>query len=394
MEVILHLRGPISMKNFTYLLILVSFFGVSCGSAVPHIFSKKTPHEKYEDKLKDTGAANSPEGRMWLAASVKAVNAAQAISVPYKLKGFFNSDKPRALGLSFTAKQGELVVFDLQKTEGLSMYADLFKINGTEPTHILSAETGALQFGLEVKETGTYVLRLQPEINAEGQYELAVQAGPSLGFPVSGSKARVGSVWGDSRDGGKRSHEGIDIFAPKRTPVVAIADGYISAVRDGGLGGKTVNLRPTGSNYSLYYAHLDEQHVKEGQFVKKGEVLGLVGNTGNAKTTPPHLHFGIYSYGGAIDPLPFVNKVSKTPASIPQKELAGNTLRLVKSHKTADGQTLKINSILTPLAITPKGYLAEDELGNLHLAPFSSVKAVRTEPRTITARKGADSKTL
>jgi murein DD-endopeptidase MepM/ murein hydrolase activator NlpD len=64
-----------------------------------------------------------------------------------------------------------------------------------------------------------------------GEYTLSVSVGPSLGFPVSGNKASIGSFWGDNRDGGKRSHEGVDIFAAKLTPAIAAADGVVTGVR-------------------------------------------------------------------------------------------------------------------------------------------------------------------
>lgn len=136
---------------------------------------------------------------------------------------------------------------------------------------------------------------------------------PTLVFPVAGLKAKIGSFWGAVRDGGKRKHEGIDIFAAKNTPVVAVTDGIISAVGNGGIGGKTVWLRSTGSKYSYYYAHLDTQLVRRGQRVKKGQILGRVGNTGNARNTPPHLHFGVYTSRGAVDPLPYVKGTKKMP---------------------------------------------------------------------------------
>lgn len=124
-------------------------------------------------------------------------------------------------------------------------------------------------------------------------------------FPVAGKKANVGSVWGDERDGGKRKHRGIDIFAKKGTAVVAIENGVITSREETKLGGKVLWLRPAGAWWRAYYAHLDTQLVKEGDRVFKGQVIGTVGNTGNARTTPAHLHFGIYTLFGAIDPLPY-----------------------------------------------------------------------------------------
>jgi len=97
-------------------------------------------------------------------------------------------------------------------------------------------------------------------------------------------------------------------------PLSALADhiGALGLFRQGekGLGGKQVWLRDRKRNQSLYYAHLDSIANIPGS-VKRGDTLGFVGNTGNARTTPPHLHFGIYkSYRGAINPLYFVYQAS------------------------------------------------------------------------------------
>ena len=104
-----------------------------------------------------------------------------------------------------------------------------------------------------------------------------------------------------------KEHEGIDIFAKKGTAVVAVCDGIIVSSGNTPRGGKVLWLQSFRHRWKAYYAHLDQKKVKPGQFVKKGQVLGTVGNTGNAKYTPSHLHFGIYkSFGGAMNPLPYV----------------------------------------------------------------------------------------
>lgn len=361
------------MKNLAAILLL-SIISFSCSNTIKHIFNDKTPHEKYADKLEDKGLDDTPQGRQWLAASELALQDAQAIQLPYKQLGSFQSDKARALGLVFTAKQGEKLTFSLSKrSSGLALYADLFKKNGTSP--IFSADTATSEFSLDIDEAGEYILRLQPELFKSGQYDLSVSVGPSLGFPVTDTKANIGSYWGDNRDGGKRSHEGIDIFAKKGSPAIAAADGYITGVREGGLGGKVVWLRPDNKNYTLYYAHLDQQLVKEGQYVKKGETLGLVGNTGNAKYTPSHLHFGIYTMNGAINPIAFINKTVKKAADIPFKNISGN-LRLIKSQKLNDGSLVQANTLLVPLAATSKGYIAELPGGKMIQTSFAAVKTV------------------
>lgn len=133
----------------------------------------------------------------------------------------------------------------------------------------------------------------------------ALPVARQLVFPVSG-KSNIGSYWGDSREGGNRTHEGIDIFAAKGTAVVAVTDGYVLQITNDPLGGKTVTIQSNDYSWRSYYAHLDEQNVTTGQMIKRGQLIGTVGNTGNARTTPSHLHFGIYEPDGAVDPLPYV----------------------------------------------------------------------------------------
>lgn len=133
----------------------------------------------------------------------------------------------------------------------------------------------------------------------------------SLAFPVAGKKSSIGSYWGARRDGGRRSHKGIDIFARKGTPVVAISDGVIVSKEKTPIGGKVLWLKSSKQAWTAYYAHLDKQLVKERQSVRKGQVIGTVGNTGNAKKTPSHLHFGIAKNKGWVNPLPYVKKSPK-----------------------------------------------------------------------------------
>lgn len=130
----------------------------------------------------------------------------------------------------------------------------------------------------------------------------SVDAG--LVFPVADhGPEHVISVFGDKR-GKSRLHQGIDIKAPRGTDVVATIDGFVERIKNGGSGGKCVYLRGrTGRLF--YYAHLDDIDVEEYTAVRAGEVLGQVGDTGNAKGTTPHLHFEVMVGKGkeAVDPL-------------------------------------------------------------------------------------------
>jgi murein DD-endopeptidase MepM/ murein hydrolase activator NlpD len=368
------------MKNLTFLILLSGLFAVSCSSSSRTIFSKKTPHEAYAAYLDKKDIDKTPEGRAWMAAADHALTAPFSVALPYKQQGFFHPDKPRALGLQFTARQGTRLLFRVNKKAGneLRLFADLYKQEGDRTKHVFAADTTLSEFSIDVDEPGNYILRLQTELKHAGEYSLAVSVGPSLEFPVLGKKASVGSLWGDNRDGGRRRHEGIDIFAPKGTPAVAVADGYIVGVKEGGIGGKTVWLRPTGKNYTAYYAHLDKQSVQEGQLVQKGEEIGLVGNTGNAQTTPAHLHFGIYTAGGATDPLPYVDRNRKALPEVPDKNLS-SLLKLTKEQKTAMGEVIQPNTVLVPIAATASGFIAELPDGRLIKAAFNAVKALNQQ---------------
>ncbi|TCZ73356.1 M23 family metallopeptidase [Flaviaesturariibacter aridisoli] len=152
----------------------------------------------------------------------------------------------------------------------------------------------------------------------------------SLVFPVAGG-SRIRDKWGASRGGGIRRHKGIDIHARKGTPVVALADGIITERARMPVGGKTLWLKPAGQPWTAYYAHLDKQLVREGQHVRKGQVIGTVGNTGNARSTPPHLHFGVKQSGHWVNPLPYVNGSPKLSASKAPRAKVQSTLKKKKA---------------------------------------------------------------
>lgn len=134
----------------------------------------------------------------------------------------------------------------------------------------------------------------------------SLPAPQALAIPVDGVGPRaLRDTWHAPRSNGRR-HEGIDIFAPRGTAVRAATEGVILRVGTNRLGGRVVwVLGPAGQRH--YYAHLARfADVFRGQRVAAGTLLGYVGDTGNARGTPPHLHYAIYAVGGAVNPFPLL----------------------------------------------------------------------------------------
>jgi murein DD-endopeptidase MepM/ murein hydrolase activator NlpD len=282
-----------------------------------------TPREAYQAGLEQAGLLETALGRDWVAAGLHAFDAPVLVDLPYRETGYLPADSAMALAFQFEARRGQryVVALDVEGSANLRLFVDLFRAaqdSLDSPRHVSSGDSLAPGIEGEFHRNGAYVLRVQPELLRGGRYTLTIDVDASLAFPVEGKDSRaILSAFGASRDGGRREHQGVDIFAPRGTPVLAAAAGRITQVREAGLGGKVVWQLDRDRGQSLYYAHLDSQVVVPRQVVETGDTVGFVGNTGNARTTPPHLHFGIYRRGlGALDPWPFVHRPATTPAPI------------------------------------------------------------------------------
>lgn len=120
-------------------------------------------------------------------------------------------------------------------------------------------------------------------------------------------KRHLTDTWGGARSQG-RTHEGIDIFAPRGTPIQATTQGIVSKVGENTLGGRVVVIiGPGGAAH--YYAHLEDYaDISPNDWVNSGDIIGYVGDSGNAKGTPTHVHYGIYINGSAVNPYPLLQK--------------------------------------------------------------------------------------
>jgi peptidoglycan LD-endopeptidase LytH len=137
--------------------------------------------------------------------------------------------------------------------------------------------------------------------------------GKHLTLPVQGyDPARLVDTFSQAR--GSRVHEALDIMAPRGTPVIAADEGNVVKLFNSKLGGITVYQFDDSGTWCYYYGHLDRyaEGLKEGMLLRKGEVLGYVGSTGDASPDAPHLHFAIFRLGPqkhwwegtAVDPFP------------------------------------------------------------------------------------------
>lgn len=315
-------------------LLLTILLG-SCTLTGPGFLRKKSPHEKYGQQLIEAGLQEKAMGRAWFEQAEQSLIKPLTVSIPYKERGYFAPERADASALRFQVKQGEKLNFALDKTpaDNFTIFMDLWEVRGNDktPKLLAYADTTDSLLSFEADKAGFYLLRLQPELLSGGEYTLTITSGPSLAFPVQGKgRNSIQSLYGASRDAGARRHEGIDIFASRGTPALAAAMGKVTRVGLNNLGGKVVFFRPENKNYVLYYAHLDSQLVKGGEILNTGDSVGLIGNTGNAITTAPHLHFGIYTPDGVADPLPFIDPLLKEPENISSSlsENIGKSLRI------------------------------------------------------------------
>lgn len=144
------------------------------------------------------------------------------------------------------------------------------------------------------------VVTVKPEEAAPVTVAEQVITGPSgLAIPVTGVKQDQLTDTYDAARGAGRRHDAIDIMATEGTPVIAAADGKVEKLFNSVRGGLTVYVRSPDQKWIYYYAHLQRYApgLHEGQDVKRGQVIALVGHTGDANAAGPHLHFAINTMG-------------------------------------------------------------------------------------------------
>lgn len=343
------------MRRIHALIILMVFVFTSCQT----IFNI-SPYESYLKSLESSGISKSSMGKKWISSGQNALlNPNESIKLPFKSEIFFREIIPTAISYRLKYEENAKLTFKISSKgkENNGVYVDIFE-NNPNKNRVKNLYVKDTIFVYENNNTQDLILRIQPQLLVNQYVTLEIIENPKLAFPVkNGANKDIQSYWGVAREGGFRKHEGVDIFNKKGTPILAVEDGTIARVETTNLGGKVVWQRLGMFGQSIYYAHLDSQAVSVGQTVKKGDIVGFMGNTGNAKTTPSHLHFGIYTGSGAIDPILYILKRDTIPAKLKLGEkYLGNEVII----KTENGQ-IPINV----LSVSSVGINYADYLGNL-----------------------------
>src|SRR5690554_3603776 len=250
------------MKLRTYaLFLIILLFAGSCRQ-VRELISKESPRDAFISSLEKSLLGDTKMVTDWKRAWQSALSNPVMIEIPYREKALFFPNEADAAGFKFIARRGEVI--NIRIRAGFSVFAELFPAGEADAiaVEVLDADISTLEF--EVEENAEFVLVVQPELLSGGNCEIIISAGPSVDFPVLGrGTPDIRSFWGAGRDAGRRAHEGVDIFAPRGTPVQAVVNG-IARSGNNNLGGKVIWLSQPQKGRSFYYAHLDSQFVHGG----------------------------------------------------------------------------------------------------------------------------------
>ena len=306
------------MKRLAILFLASIMFGCNGINPLKNVALKSFPYENYVKSLERAELDNSAMARQWLQAGKDALTDSTEMGMPFAESGYFLASQPAARSYRFDARRGQVLTVEGNRIGGddSRLFLDLFVLKENNWLPVAHGDS-TLSLAYEFDSDARCVVRLQPELLLTTNYSISISLTPVLLNPVSGATNKsIKSFYGDSRDGGKRTHEGVDIFATKGTPVIAPTPGVVTRVGTGKLGGNVIWMRDEKRGHSYYFAHLDKQLVTPGTIVEKGDTLGTVGNTGNARRTPPHLHFGIYQHT-SFDPVHFIQTLGERVEATP-----------------------------------------------------------------------------
>ena len=297
------------VASFAVVGVALAVAAGGCRSLPTRLLPAATsPRQGYLQTLEMAGLGARPLGAEWIAAARQAVAASTAIVPPYRETGYFDPARPSAVAFALDLHRGEQVSVQVATAPpDLPLFIELLRTSA-ETWEVLAAAADGRTLRYAPRGDERVVLVVQPEILAGGRYTIDLVTGGALLFPVENPEStKIISRFGSARNGGARAHQGIDIAAPRGTPALAAADGWILSASENELGGRIVRMR-TESGLTLYYAHLDRQLVRGGERVVRGTAVGAIGDTGNARGTTPHLHFEVSDGDSPLDPEPWIRR--------------------------------------------------------------------------------------
>lgn len=227
-------------------LVALGCLGCEEVEQVQDRFRDLTPHEAYQESLSAAGLSETALGRDWLSAGRESVESAASIELPFEEEGFITAEDPGAQAFRIRVGRGQKLsaTITLESQDDARVFVDLFRVPASEGDPfrpVLSLDSLPGSFVHEPWRGGEYVLRVQPELLRGGRYRVSLRLDAQLAFPVEGHGVlAIQSPFGVARDGGRRSHHGVDIFARRGTPVLATSAGTINRVDVTNLGGKVV----------------------------------------------------------------------------------------------------------------------------------------------------------
>lgn len=212
-----------------------------------------------------------------------------------------------------TSLPPNLVLECQERGQNLTSYgwADLLAIKSTIPDRENQSLIEQLERGIDFAGLSWNRLNLDLVKQVKYRREILIRypyyQPRKYTFPVMG-EPYFQNTFGASRSGAQRQHEGTDLFSKEGTPIINVTSGVVERLGWNRLGGERVGVRGDDGNY-YYYAHLQQISplVHLNSRIERGELIGTMGHTGDALTTPDHLHFGIELPDGQwINPYPFL----------------------------------------------------------------------------------------
>jgi peptidoglycan LD-endopeptidase LytH len=318
----------------------------------------------------DPHVVERPADALPVAAALGALRTALPVAPPYQERGRFGSVDEAALGYRVALHAGDTLRVTVDRPD-IRVHA--YRPDDAERTGPVPLASGRGDGLLEwvAGSRGEVIVLLHGD-GAGAAFNVRIERSGGLLFPVAGrGPDDVVGHFLDLRDGGRRAHHGVDIAAPAGNPVRAVADGVIERVERTPLGGLTVRLVERRTGHIHYYAHLSSALVEAGQRVAAGQTIGGVGNTGNARNTPPHLHYAVFDGSEILDPMELLRPGPPALAADTASVLLGTRARIA-----VDGAALRA----TPTRMGPATSLAYDQPVRV-LAETGRYFRVRTDER-------------